>query len=66
MSVRTTADENRDNACQYLREATKALAEIVIDECYGTDDYCPEYRKILQRVMYDTVELKGMLENFRP
>ena len=41
MSVRTTADEHLDCARETLGTAIKELAEVVINQCPGWDDFTP-------------------------
>lgn len=44
MRERTTADENLDDARTAVNKAIQALAEIIIDECWGHDNYNSEFR----------------------
>lgn len=44
MSVRTAADEHLDDARELVKKARKALACIVIDECWGTKDLTSSLR----------------------
>lgn len=39
MSVRTTADEKLDEARDAVKIALKALTEIVIEDCWGHDEF---------------------------
>ncbi len=48
MSIRTTADEKRDDAVEHVTKAIDALREIVIDECWGSRDFTGTYRKALE------------------
>lgn len=44
MSVTTTADEKLHEARQHIADAIRSLSAIVIDECWGHDDFSKEYR----------------------
>lgn len=61
MSVRTRADECRDEAREYIRNAAKALSEIVVDECWGNDDFNDAYRRDLAEVFVTLMQLKKKL-----
>jgi hypothetical protein len=41
--VETAADEKLAEARQHVRQALKAINEIVVDECSGHDDFTPEF-----------------------
>lgn len=61
MSVRTTADEKIDEARQNIREAAKALSEVVVDDCYGADEYKEEFQETLREVLNDLLNIKNRL-----
>ncbi len=39
MSVHTSADESLESARYKISEAIKFLSEIIIDECWGSEDF---------------------------
>ena len=62
MGVRTTADEKLDMANEHLRAAGADLAAVVIDECWGHDNYTLDYRTTIREALNTTLELKGKLD----
>lgn len=61
MSVRTTADEHLDSAAEHIRAAIKDLTEIVIEECWGHDEFTAEYQTTVSEVFDELRKLKGRL-----
>lgn len=59
--MRTTADEKLDSASDHLREAIKDISSIVVDECYGHDDFLTEYRDTIYEVMQELIVCKKRL-----
>ena len=53
MGVRTTATEKRDEAKEALRTAALALSEIVVNHCWGHDEFSEEYTGTLRKGMLD-------------
>lgn len=62
MSVYTTADEKKDSAVSHVREAVKDLSEICVNEAWGSDEFCEEYRELLWQSM---VALKEIYEKIK-
>lgn len=58
MSVSTRADENLDAVRKHIEEATKLLSEIVVDQCWGHDEFSPEYKKKIKDLFLYFLELK--------
>lgn len=61
MSVQTTADDARDKAREHVTEAIKELSKILIDECWGHDDYSQDYSDTLNGVFNQLREIKKNL-----
>lgn len=61
MSVRTSADEKRDEAKDHIADALKCLTEIVNDEIWGYDDYNEEYKDKLDESISLLRKIKRML-----
>lgn len=59
--VITTADKNLDSAKDNIKEAIKNLSTIVIDECWGFDEFDPGYRNILNKAMQQLINIKKIL-----
>ena len=49
MSVTTTADEKLAEARQAVRAATKALSSILVDECWGANEFAPEFTEQMEK-----------------
>jgi len=47
MSVNTTADDRVEKAKEHIEEAVKELSEIIVDKCYGSDEFSVEYTSTL-------------------
>jgi hypothetical protein len=62
MGVRTTADEKLDAADEHMRQAVMALSEIVVDECYGHDEYNAEFSATINQTMFSLIELRRKLD----
>lgn len=60
--MQTDADVKRDKAVDLIREAAKAISEIVIDRTYGHDEYNSDYRIQLFIVMKELIELADKLD----
>lgn len=63
MSVRTTADEKLYEAAAAISVAQKALNEIVVESCWGHDEFNQEFMEQLE-VFFDQltkmrIRLKG-------
>jgi replicative superfamily II helicase len=61
MSVRTTADEKLDSASDHIKYAIRDLSTIVIDECWGHDEYSNEYTDVINEVLHQLLALKKKL-----
>ena len=61
MSVTTTADERLDSASEHLKAAGLDLAAVVIDECWGYDDYRLDYQIAIREALNTVIELRGKL-----
>lgn len=58
MSVKTTADEELDNVRENIRAAIKSLSRIIVDECWGHDEFAPEFRESLDCAYIKLMEIK--------
>ena len=61
MSVQTTADEKIDIAGDAAHEASVALSEVCINECWGAEDLSSERRAELQQCLNDLLSIKHRL-----
>ena len=61
MSVRTTADEHLDSAKQHIKDAVKDLSEIVVEQCWGHDEYREEYSEELKRIFRELLEIRDRI-----
>lgn len=61
MGVYTTADERLDSAASHIKDAIKDLSTIVIDECWGFDEYNSSYKDEIYDAMQKLIALKKQL-----
>lgn len=61
MSITTTADLKLDSAREHLKFATMDLQEIVINECWGHDEFYKEFQKQLFETYIDLVRISKKL-----
>ena len=61
MSVRTDADEKRDEAVQYLGFTIKAISEIVIERVWGWDSFNKEYQSKLREHLNTLMSIRDDL-----
>lgn len=57
----TEADKARDGAISSIDEAIEYLAKIIIDKCYGHDDWMDSYRIVLQETFFDLIKARNKL-----
>lgn len=53
MGVRTTADEALEKAQEHLRATYDHLHRIVIERCWGHDEYNDEYKAKINKLFMD-------------
>lgn len=58
MGVSTSADDYVQEARNAIQQAIKSLAEVVIDECYGHEDYDAN---MLRETMNELIQMKNKL-----
>lgn len=58
MGVVTTADERLKAAKRSLQETIASLSDIVVQKCWGHDEYTPEYRQTLNETFRDLLEVQ--------
>ena len=61
MSVTTTADEQKDSAIEHIKEAIKNLGEIIINQCWGHDDYSDDYSTGLKQSLIELITIRDRL-----
>lgn len=57
MSVSTTADEALDKADENIREAISCLNKIVVERCWGHDEYREEYAQAIHESLIDLIKV---------
>lgn len=62
MGVYTKADELRDQALEHVKEATKLISEVILNECDGYDEYRDSYKLILDEVFTELRDIKRKIE----
>lgn len=62
MSVRTEADDHRDQAVGHIKKALEHINEIVVLQCSGHEEHNETYRQKLRESHAKLVELRDALE----
>lgn len=62
MSVTTTADEHRDTALEEVDSALRHLAQIVVYQCNGANEYSKEYTTKLSESFSALMKIRGDLD----
>lgn len=58
VSVQTTADEELENTRESVRSAIKSLSRILVDECWGHEEFNPEFTFKLKAAFTQLMEIK--------
>ena len=61
MSVKTTADDHLYEAKEHIRQAINELSEIVVKECWGSDDFNKEYSSKINEAFLTLLALRKKL-----
>ena len=61
MSVTTTADEHLDSAKENIQSAIKNLSEIVVEQCWGSEEYNQGFRDTLRKTHFELLELRDRI-----
>lgn len=61
MGLRTTADEKLDEAREATDQALKALNEIVVNECWGHDEYKKEFTQQIHEAHFMLIQIRTKL-----
>lgn len=58
MSVRTTADDRRDEAKEHIERAYKCLLEAINPETWGSEDFNKAYIAAMEEALVTLIKLK--------
>lgn len=61
MSVRTTADEQLDQAKHDIQTAIEHLSQITIERCWGWRDFNREYSEAIAQSLSDLIVIRDRL-----
>jgi hypothetical protein len=61
MGVRTEADEQLDKADENIKAAIERLSKIVVDKCWGYDEYNKTYQHTIQESLRSLLEVRENL-----
>jgi hypothetical protein len=61
MSVRTEADDQLDRTREHVLGAIMALNKILIEECWGHDEYNEAFRNDIQDANIKLLEVRKLL-----
>ena len=62
MSVKTAAQENIDNAVRDINSAITNLAKVVVDQCWGTDDFKDYFKSALKQSFQELIEIRDRIQ----
>lgn len=62
MGVWTEADEHRKEALNDTRSALKHIGAIVVDECYGSEEFTKEYKEELLEAITSLIKVRKILD----
>lgn len=58
MSVHTAADDALDKAAEHIHEAILNLNRLLVEQCWGHDEYSAEYDEKVQRAFNDLIRIR--------
>lgn len=58
----TEAEKSIQDAKDYIQKTITALSNVVINECYGTDEYERGYRIGLHQALNELIEARARLK----
>ena len=61
MSVTTTADEKLKSAREHIRSAVSDLGNIVIEKCWGSDDFTDIAQKRIKDIFIKLLDIRNEL-----
>jgi len=61
MSVNTEATEHIEKAKEDVQSAIMHLGKIVIDQCWGADDFIHPYKVIIANCLNELIVIRGQL-----
>jgi len=59
--MRTTADECKDRARDYVSQAVTQLSMIVVEQCHGSDQYEPDTYGYLRETLMQLIYIRDNL-----
>ena len=62
MAVNTTADDNLENAKIHVQRGMSSLADIVINKCYGSEEYTSDAKERFLKALNLMIEAQNLLE----
>lgn len=63
MSVTTEADKQLNAARENVNAAIKSLSGIVIDECWGSDEFNSEFKETMHTSLNELVAIRERLRS---
>jgi len=62
MNMQTEADEHRRNAIKHLEQAIRHLGHIVVDRCWGYDDYTDRFYEALREAFSTLLDVRDSID----
>ncbi len=64
MSVKTAAQENVDSTIKNVNDAISDLNKIVVEQCWGTDEFKDTFRNDLKQSFHELIEIRDRLQKW--
>lgn len=64
--MRTTADEKLASADESVTKAINDLSEVLVERCWGSDQFLPEYHAKIRAAYASLLEVRALLARGTP
>lgn len=64
MSVKSAAQENVESAVRDINSAITNLAKVVVDQCWGTDDFKDIFKADLKQSFHELIEIRDRIQKY--
>lgn len=62
MSVKSAAQENVESAVRDINSAITNLAKVVVEQCWGTDEFKNHYKDALKQSFQQLIEIRDKIQ----
>ena len=61
MGVITEADRQLETVKKSVENAIAALSKVVVEQCWGWDEYCKEARDTQAQIFYELLDIRNRM-----